>query len=828
MPITEIDICGTPYFCGSSKDKPMQHTIDRGVEMKHTFFTAYDVWSNQSNRAYKIFGSYPDSKTYYEQTKKLDPSKRLFYVFTLKNTEVCCFADLEWKLDWKSIEDIKGYISERVVSVFEKIDIKIDPADILFSNASDEKKNKGSLHLHIPAVSFKNMIEQQRFWNAVNLSISSEYYFHEFSDKSVIYKNFLDGGVYNKKRQFRLPYSCKLKSGKGVRPLIPEDEKNFDITQWTISDLNHVKHKACVECLPDNMTINRRNLIPISMLNNMLKEAKLDRDVVIADFAQGGKFVHLRNRTDCRKCPIGGEDNLSDNAYLMIRGRNVHYGCHDAGCKGKSRIIGRLDGYDMLSPEPPFKRYYYKFLSYIEKKEKWDAYLKEKHKLDAKREKNPDATYQELIAPIEPVWSVTDMIKDLNQYCKLVTGNCKVVVIYRVVRQEKVGDRIFDQVVWKEKNPQDFIQTFTFGHLKAKYTPMVGPLAWLRSPSAERYQHYEESPIVGNFIPRGTFSTFTNIMITKKRAILHATEKGQREVEALLDFFKRVWCQDNEELFKYLICWLAWQVQFPGKKLHTSIVVRGKEGTGKSMIAAIMFQILGNHYCVAPDALQVFDKFNSMLDGKLFCFMDEMTWGGDKSKAGILKKLLTENTRVSQRKFGLIRTVKNLMNFMIASNEDWVIPAGSGARRYTVFETTDWLKSQNRQVRKGLAETCPFSFAKYLYSVDLSEFNGNVNIKTDALRSQVMRSMNPIHEFLLEFAESGRPLKCIDKLELYGEYKNDCRRPVNYGVFWNTVKKVAKIKSYKKQKNGIRRSVLDFEEDRTSLRTRVSEYYNLQ
>ena len=138
-----------------------------------------------------------------------------------------------------------------------------------------------------------------------------------------------------------------------------------------------------------------------------------------------------------------------------------------------------------------------------------------------------------------------------------------------------------------------------------------------------------------------------------------------------------------------------------------------------------------------------------------------------------MKALLTEKTRTSNAKFAPARTTTNMMNFILASNEDWVIPAGTNARRYTVLNISNHFYELNKQEKKALYDFCPYSFAKYLYSVPLDDFECDTCYNTTGLIDQKLMNMQPIDQFIMELIEHHEHLLGteIESSDLYEIYK---------------------------------------------------------
>jgi hypothetical protein len=200
---------------------------------------------------------------------------------------------------------------------------------------------------------------------------------------------------------------------------------------------------------------------------------------------------------------------------------------------------------------------------------------------------------------------------------------------------------------------------------------------------------------------------------------------------------------------------MAHLVQKPWIKMKSSLVLQGLEGCGKGMIIQLLGKILGHKYFYQPtDISEILGTFNYMLDNKLLVYANEMLWGGDKKQAGILKKLLTEERRTSNMKNLPQRELSNCINWIFDSNESWIIPAGVRERRYNVFKVGNYIYILTEEQVKSIYNFCPYSFAKFLYNVDLTGFNPHKHLNTDGLKEQKQLSMSAPHKFILYTLEN--------------------------------------------------------------------------
>ena len=55
-------------------------------------------------------------------------------------------------------------------------------------------------------------------------------------------------------------------------------------------------------------------------------------------------------------------------------------------------------------------------------------------------------------------------------------------------------------------------------------------------------------------------------------------------------------CSGNDEHATYLLDYLAWGVQNPGKRPEVAVVLRGEEGTGKGTMVHPYGELFGSHY----------------------------------------------------------------------------------------------------------------------------------------------------------------------------------------------------------------------------------------
>jgi hypothetical protein len=141
---------------------------------------------------------------------------------------------------------------------------------------------------------------------------------------------------------------------------------------------------------------------------------------------------------------------------------------------------------------------------------------------------------------------------------------------------------------------------------------------------------------------------------------------------------------------RYILRWFAHMFQHPGEPGQTVLVFKGEEeGLGKGIMAQAIMQILGRYSLPVSDSRQFLGAFSGHLQHCVFLFLDEAFWAGDQKAEGRLKSLVTERYITIEPKYVTPFQTPNLLHIMMASNNDWVVPAGPTARRYAVFEVSN-------------------------------------------------------------------------------------------------------------------------------------------
>lgn len=225
------------------------------------------------------------------------------------------------------------------------------------------------------------------------------------------------------------------------------------------------------------------------------------------------------------------------------------------------------------------------------------------------------------------------------------------------------------------------------------------------------------------------------------------------------ELIEDVLCDGNRGASDYVLRWIAFMLQRPWETPETAIAFRGKEGTGKGTLGRALMRIAGPHGLTVSSPGQLSGRFNSHLRDCVFLFADEAMWPGDKSSEGTLKQLVTEPVISYEAKGKDLVQGKNMVHLMLASNEEWVVPAGRGARRFFVADVSD-RRRQDREFFGALWRQMDggglAGMIHDLLAMDLAGWHPSRGMpQTQALADQKVLSLGPIEKFWLEVLSQG-------------------------------------------------------------------------
>ncbi|CTQ33918.1 hypothetical protein JAN5088_02707 [Jannaschia rubra] len=192
--------------------------------------------------------------------------------------------------------------------------------------------------------------------------------------------------------------------------------------------------------------------------------------------------------------------------------------------------------------------------------------------------------------------------------------------------------------------------------------------------------------------------------------------------------------------------WIAHIVQNPGVLPHTAwLMITSKRGVGRNWIASVLARVLAGHVALGVDLGEVLgSSFNERLSEKLLLVVDETREGSGSDryrKANKLQKVITEEHREINPKFGLKSVQYNCCRFLMFSNFMDALPIDDRDRRIRVAYNPEKVREPSYygdlyETRRDPAFIA--SVARLLRERDISAFNPGLPAPmTDAKRSVV-------------------------------------------------------------------------------------------
>ncbi|KQB31278.1 MULTISPECIES: DUF5906 domain-containing protein [Pseudomonas aeruginosa group] len=222
---------------------------------------------------------------------------------------------------------------------------------------------------------------------------------------------------------------------------------------------------------------------------------------------------------------------------------------------------------------------------------------------------------------------------------------------------------------------------------------------------------------------------------------------------------RRILANGDEACTDYILRWAAWAVQNPGEPAEVALVLRGGRGTGKGIFARSLKRLFGQHGLQVNSPAQLTGRFNAHLRDCCLLFADEAIVPGDKAAESVLKGLITEPELTIEGKGVNLVQARNRLHVVMASNEEWVVPAGIDERRFAVFEVSsqhaqdsDYFRAIAEQLRGGgLA-----AMLHDLLTMDLGDWHPRRSVpQTEALHAQKAATVGGIDAVFLDLLRTG-------------------------------------------------------------------------
>lgn len=184
--------------------------------------------------------------------------------------------------------------------------------------------------------------------------------------------------------------------------------------------------------------------------------------------------------------------------------------------------------------------------------------------------------------------------------------------------------------------------------------------------------------------------------------------------------------ENAEEVYQWILRWLAYPIQHPGAKMKSALVIHGPQGGGKNLFFEAVRDIYGE-YGKTVDQSAIEDKHNDWSGRKLFLIADEVIARQEmhhiKNK---LKNMITGDTLRINPKHVTAHDEKNHINIVFLSNEAQPVVLERDDRRHLVVWTppampADYYRAAAEEIEEGGIA----ALHHFLLNLDLGDFGPN-------------------------------------------------------------------------------------------------------
>jgi Family of unknown function (DUF5906) len=259
-----------------------------------------------------------------------------------------------------------------------------------------------------------------------------------------------------------------------------------------------------------------------------------------------------------------------------------------------------------------------------------------------------------------------------------------------------------------------------------------------------------------------TINTYSGFSVVPD--FVNSEEKCSKFLEHILDNI----AGGNEAMFNYLLNWMASGVQHPDDPGRSAISMRGNPGCGKGVFALGYGRLFGQHFLHATQREHVTGKFNAHQAETCLIFVDEALYAEIEKDTQILKTMVSETTKLLERKGIDAIPIDNFARQIFATNAEHPIQIEHNDRRYPAIYVRDndafaHEKDEIEKAEKRKAYFMPIveelknggseALLGLLLNRDIRHFNAEAIPETYERSQQKLNSASPGDKVIIEFAQ---------------------------------------------------------------------------
>lgn len=224
-------------------------------------------------------------------------------------------------------------------------------------------------------------------------------------------------------------------------------------------------------------------------------------------------------------------------------------------------------------------------------------------------------------------------------------------------------------------------------------------------------------------------------------------------------------CDGDISSYDYLWNYLSHIIQFPQEKPASAIVLKGRQGTGKTKFFEIVTRLLGGigGYSKKIETMtQATDKFNNFLADSLFVWIEELQLTSSRERENRLKTMVSDPIVRVEAKYRDSYQDFNFARVGGATNHEHVWNVSDDDRRLSLFEVSEdrfqdkvYFAEMDKQLSNP-STMRRLMFELSTHPVDVSLIHGS--FKNRARSKQAMHTPNPNQALALQLLKAGEIL----------------------------------------------------------------------
>ena len=259
-------------------------------------------------------------------------------------------------------------------------------------------------------------------------------------------------------------------------------------------------------------------------------------------------------------------------------------------------------------------------------------------------------------------------------------------------------------------------------------------------------------------------------------------ECNMSEIENYLKLIYEVISDSRNDVYEYILNWIANIAQNPGRRNMTSIVLKGAQGTGKNTFTDILAQLFVGYSNGNINKLKnVVGEYNSIIENKVLLVLNELRAAKDEYLQDMdkLKAIITDESLEIGEKYQVTRYSENVSNLIFISNHEKPLLIPKDDRRYLVLTVNGKYKYDNQLLKDlhNLPESFYDNLMTFLLNRDISSFDPTIIPETKAKKDLQRACRSDVDRFIMENYEKlliGFPKRQFDEyFNSFNHYEQD-------------------------------------------------------